>query len=536
MMSDREIRPLRAERFMKAAIGHMSPYKGTYIYDCFLRDFREKTDQAGAGYGRWLEGLIRYLIATYDLRKEAAILDFGCGMGELSVRMASLGYRVTGLDRDPDYLALARILAEENGLRGVDFVEAKELRLPFADGSFDIITMFSVVEHLSDAMLDKVLPELARVSRGVVFVVIPNKLKARDDHTGLPFLGWMPRWAATVFVRLAGRSHPSSMSADGRWDVYYRTLGRLEALFKRHGFGLNFVPRRVVYPDLAAVPPIRGIGKTLAFGGREVFAGIPFPVRAMLGLGVPREAFYPYLNLVFVPQKTLKAEEERLGKMAGQGERIDPQSEADVRAVVEHAWRYRYAGRHISGKALDIGCGTGYGTRYLYNLGIDVRGIDVSPNVVSYASRHYAGPEYAQSSAERLPFPDGTFDSITAFEVIEHVPDPQKAISEIRRVLKKGGRLFTSTPNPRNLRSVLKHILYGRPYPQKVCEDNPYHVKEFHYDEFIDFLKQNGFTVKAVHGQTVPCVPTSYRPHIDIGALLPRFAFTILAYAVKEGD
>ena len=61
------------------------------------------------------------------------------------------------------------------------------------------------------------------------------------------------------------------------------------------GFSVNFPPDEYVFPSLEQVPPLRGIGKHV--GGRLI--GIPYPVGLMQRLGKPRQAFYPYLNLVF---------------------------------------------------------------------------------------------------------------------------------------------------------------------------------------------------------------------------------------------
>lgn len=216
-------------------------------------------------------------------------------------------------------------------------------------------------------------------------------------------------------------------------------------------------------------------------------------------------------------------------------ERSDIPFEKDTRTKAEHLWRYRFASKRFKGRVLDIGCGTGYGSRFLYDVGNKVSSIDVSEKAIDYAGKNYAGPEYIKSSAENIPFSDGIFDAITAFEVIEHVPDPHKALSEICRVLKDGGSLFISTPNPRNLRNIVKHVLFGIPYPDKVDPTNSYHLKEFYYDEFLKVLKENGFAVRSKYGQTIPGIPVWYRLNLDPGRFLPRLAWTVVVHAVKIG-
>ena len=110
-----DIKPLIAEKFMKAALEYMAPYKGKHIYNMFTRDFKEKTGEVDAGYGRWLRNLINYHVQECGIKEAPKILDFGCGMGELTVRMKSLGFNAVGLDANEKHLNLGKILAQENG-------------------------------------------------------------------------------------------------------------------------------------------------------------------------------------------------------------------------------------------------------------------------------------------------------------------------------------------------------------------------------------------------------------------------------------
>ncbi|MBV1735320.1 MAG: class I SAM-dependent methyltransferase [Candidatus Desulforudis sp.] len=297
------IQPLRAERFLLCALEYMEPFRGTYIYNAIVRDYREKTDQEDAGYGQWLKQLLEFLQINYNL-KGSRILDLGCGTGELTVRMRCLGYGAYGLDVHEKHLRLAKILAMENGSSEEMFIlnDLNSNKLPFADTELDIITMFSVLEHLDDSTLNWLLPELKRICRGVVYVLVPNRLKPVDDHTGLRFVPWMPRWLAAGYLKIRSKKHGYFISQGGDWDVYYRSFFRIVSLFRRHGFVLDFPSDEVIYPPLDKAPPITRIGKHLKIGSRNIFIGIPLPWRTMMRLGYPKQAFYPYLNLIFIPQ------------------------------------------------------------------------------------------------------------------------------------------------------------------------------------------------------------------------------------------
>jgi SAM-dependent methyltransferase len=84
-------------------------------------------------------------------------------------------------------------------------------------------------------------------------------------------------------------------------------------------------------------------------------------------------------------------------------------------------------------KVLEIGSGAGL----LQDLVADYTGLDVSP---SLGQRYHK--KFVVGSATELPFADNSFDAIWTVWVMEHIPEPERALSEIRRVLKPGGILF----------------------------------------------------------------------------------------------
>lgn len=92
---------------------------------------------------------------------------------------------------------------------------------------------------------------------------------------------------------------------------------------------------------------------------------------------------------------------------------------------------------------LDIGCGRGFLLEHLARRGLSgLTGIDVFDDV---GSPHFA---YVTGDVtQRLPLPDAGFACVIAGEIIEHVPNPDDFLREIRRVLRPGGTLILSTPN-----------------------------------------------------------------------------------------
>jgi SAM-dependent methyltransferase len=162
------------------------------------------------------------------------------------------------------------------------------------------------------------------------------------------------------------------------------------------------------------------------------------------------------------------------------GERLIP-GQVDVDLLNEHMARYTFAVRLARGKrVLDAGCGAGYGSAELAQVAEKVTGVDVAAEAVDYARENYPAPnlEFEQASVTSLPFPDASFDLITAFEVIEHLEDWRGFLQETRRVLAPSGQLIVSTPN---------RLYYTESRGAEGA--NPFHVHEFDFTEFTAELK-----------------------------------------------
>jgi 2-polyprenyl-3-methyl-5-hydroxy-6-metoxy-1,4-benzoquinol methylase len=116
-----------------------------------------------------------------------------------------------------------------------------------------------------------------------------------------------------------------------------------------------------------------------------------------------------------------------------------------------HTVTYRWAGRSVAGKdVLDYGCGSGYGAALLAEEARSVVGVDVASDVIEVAAGRYQHPNLRfqlVGEAGPLPFGDASFDVVTSFQVIEHVPDVDRYLAEIARVLRPLGTVLLATPN-----------------------------------------------------------------------------------------
>lgn len=105
----------------------------------------------------------------------------------------------------------------------------------------------------------------------------------------------------------------------------------------------------------------------------------------------------------------------------------------------------------INGKILDVGCGVGV-VNDLYP-DYDITGIDCSPGML----RHHKG-KHILASANEIPFPDGSFDSVVCRSVLHHLPDPKIALAEIKRVLKPGGKFVCWETNKSWIATVVRRL------------------------------------------------------------------------------
>ncbi|HTP21472.1 MAG TPA: methyltransferase domain-containing protein [Solirubrobacteraceae bacterium] len=107
-------------------------------------------------------------------------------------------------------------------------------------------------------------------------------------------------------------------------------------------------------------------------------------------------------------------------------------------------------------RALDIGCGVGEFTAAMADAGAHAIGVDVAEAALRRAGVSHPGVEFELVPFDGpLPFDDGSFDLVWASEVIEHVADTARWLSEVRRVLAPGGRLLITTPSHGRLRVAL---------------------------------------------------------------------------------
>jgi ubiquinone/menaquinone biosynthesis C-methylase UbiE len=113
---------------------------------------------------------------------------------------------------------------------------------------------------------------------------------------------------------------------------------------------------------------------------------------------------------------------------------------------------------------LDVGCGQGIDLAGYARCGARATGVDLTPRHVELARAHLAalGLEgtVVQGDAEALPFADASFDRVSSNGVLHHTPDMDRALAEIARVLRPGGRATVIVYNRRSLHYWVEQVLH----------------------------------------------------------------------------
>jgi 2-polyprenyl-3-methyl-5-hydroxy-6-metoxy-1,4-benzoquinol methylase len=133
-------------------------------------------------------------------------------------------------------------------------------------------------------------------------------------------------------------------------------------------------------------------------------------------------------------------------------------------------------------RLLDVGCGFGLTVYEANKRGFRADGIDISQRFLKLA-REKLGLTLKQGRLEDMHFPDGTYDGVICWDVLEHVHNPLEILTEIRRIVRPGGYLFGQVPNWRGLSNRYKTCLNRHGFPKKQFKHFgvPHHV--FIFDE-----------------------------------------------------
>lgn len=174
--------------------------------------------------------------------------------------------------------------------------------------------------------------------------------------------------------------------------------------------------------------------------------------------------------------------------------------------------------RYVGGPGrdvLDLGCRDGALTQ-AYAGGNEIVGIDADREALAEAQKLGIETRWADLD-DALPFEDGTFDVVVAGELLEHLRDPRRVVSEVLRVLRPGGTFVGSVPNAYRLKNRLRFLRGRKP------ENDPTHLQMFAPTDIRDFLA--GFEDVDLHliaGRLVPLHARLFANDIVFSGRKPR--------------
>jgi ubiquinone/menaquinone biosynthesis C-methylase UbiE len=179
------------------------------------------------------------------------------------------------------------------------------------------------------------------------------------------------------------------------------------------------------------------------------------------------------------------------------------------------------AGYLKKGRILDWGCGCGHMSLILTRLGFDAVPFDIENALLNniFSSQKQINA-IINLNPINLPFIDKSFDCVLSCGVLEHVPDKEKSLAELHRILKSGGYLFIyMLPNKYSLIEFINSLIGESDHPYK-----------YTFQSIKEMLESNNFTL--IHAKRGNVLPKTFRavPHFDklfINRLLEHYKFCI---------
>ncbi len=353
------------------------------------------------------------------------ILALGAGrMLDVGCGMGLIVHTLRERGIDAHGVDVSALVIEEGNRRAPgNFKLGSILELPFPDDSFDTVVCTDVLEHLAEEDVAVALAELYRVTKSSLFATIATRID-RDGRWHLTVQD-RPWWENRLFA--AGfRKHPLTQQVVG--------YGAIESERTQFTAAFQKMPATTVskYP-LASLRAERG-----------------------LHMDMLRES----------------------------GRRSDA-----------HIARYELARRLVRPGCvvLDAACGLGYGAAVMCEETSAKRyiGIDNSQSAIDYAQTNFGAPlptEFLLKDATDLGFlDDDSVDLFVSMETLEHLPHPDLFLKQIRRVLRKGGRVVLSVPND---------------WTDETGKDpNPHHLHVYDWQKLKKQV-QVEFFVEAAYAQT----------------------------------
>jgi ubiquinone/menaquinone biosynthesis C-methylase UbiE len=186
-----------------------------------------------AGRTKKFEKILSVLQDFHTEIQSLICLDVGCSSGIITSLLGSHFSHVLGIDIDHEAVSYARDHFSSSRVR---FLIGDSLALPFRDGSIDVVICNHIYEHVPQPR--KLMEGIYRILKegGFCYFSAGNKYMVLEGHYGLPFLSWLPRPLANLYLQMLGKG-----------DFYYeehlslRGLKQLVRPFRIHDYTLSVI-------------------------------------------------------------------------------------------------------------------------------------------------------------------------------------------------------------------------------------------------------------------------------------------------------
>lgn len=151
--------------------------------------------------------------------------------------------------------------------------------------------------------------------------------------------------------------------------------------------------------------------------------------------------------------------------------------------------------KDFSGDILEVGVGQGVVLKHIYERGRNIQsltGLDLSDRLIEMARKNVPSAHIVKGDAEEMPFPNESFDIVVMIDVFQYLLNVDKALSEVRRVLRKGGSFIVTVPNR-------DWVLFKR-YIKNRKNIQPIEDRFFNFNEMAGLLSSHGFSIVSYRG------------------------------------
>jgi SAM-dependent methyltransferase len=428
------------------AFAAREPYFAVLSAPRFRRDrlTPEHQREFSASGERLVEWMFGVIDGVFPLFAPASTLEYGCGPGRLALPLARRPGSVTAVDRSPTMLALAREHAERHGLGHIDFQTPDTF---FAGTrTFDLVVCYHVLQRMEPAAAAALVARLIdRIGPGGIGV-FQWPLRARRTSPAVRLSRWarehVPganRLANRLLKKPAGEPYMPTRAWDLAEILPHFDLARFRTahvVLERH--------ERLDYAIVVAQRLDATGSRTLAVApaARAPASSPDAPDAEIARFNEAAEEYYA----------SIPGWDHLLAKPFGNPEET-PTLLASA-AVVLHALDLTPGLR-----VMEFGCGPGWFSQWLSEMGCEAVLLDVSPTALKIAEERYRrepargaqpAPVFLLFDGRRIDLPDASVDRVVCFDAFHHAPNPDRVIHEFGRILKPGGIAAFAEPGPRH--------------------------------------------------------------------------------------